>query len=209
MVIEVKPGLLDSGALGQALYYAASLAGPDADELYGKLKSGLGQLGDAESLSTRVKQQLADEGDEHEIALLLVGTGTHSGLERMNEFLGRFDVPVSVVSLEVFELEGGARLLLRELVEEPPRPLPQRQRLSVEAIRSVAVDVGVEEQFDRIVDMSKEAGLAVQPQRALVRIAPPTDRRRFLMWVQPRAGPNGGELGIWVGAGQFAEFLPM
>ena len=38
VVIEIKPGRLDSGALGQALYYAASLARLDADELYEKLE---------------------------------------------------------------------------------------------------------------------------------------------------------------------------
>ena len=35
LVIEIKPGILDSGALAQALYYASSLARLDTDELYG------------------------------------------------------------------------------------------------------------------------------------------------------------------------------
>ena len=64
LVIEIKPGMLDSGALAQALYYASSLARLDTDELYGKLEPGLGKFGDAETLSARVKQQLADEGVE-------------------------------------------------------------------------------------------------------------------------------------------------
>ena len=69
-------------------------------------------------------------------------------------------------------------------------------------------EVGVREQFDRFVEMSEQAGLAVQPQRASVRIAPPSDRTRFLMYAAPRAGANGGELGIWVGPEQFAERFP-
>lgn len=36
VVIEVKPGRIDSGALEQALYYASSLACLDEDELYGR-----------------------------------------------------------------------------------------------------------------------------------------------------------------------------
>jgi len=208
VVIEIKPARLDSDALAQALYYASSLARLDADELYGKLEPGFGEFGDVEMLSTRVKQLLAGEGVERDIALLLVGTGTHSGLERVNEFLGRFEVPISVVSFEVFELEGGPKLLIREVVDEPTRRPPSRRRLSLEAIRAMAIDIGVGKQFDRFVDMSKEAGLAVQAQPASVRIAPQTDRRRFLMWVQPRAGRKGGELGIWVGPEQFAEFFP-
>ena len=208
VVIEIKPGVLDSGALAQALYYASSIARLSADELYGKLKPRLSDLGDAERLSASVKQQLAGEEEEREIAVLLVGAGIHSGLERMNEFLGRFGVPISVVSFEVFELDGGPQLLIREVVNEPTKPPPPRRRRTVEAIRRWAVDVGVGKQFDRFVNMAMVAGLAVQPQRASVRIAPATNRTRFLMYAQPRAGGIGGELGIWVGPKQFAEFFP-
>ena len=141
--------------------------------------------------------------------MLLVGVGIHPGLGRMNEFLGRFGVPIGVVSFEVFELgDGGQQLLIREVVEEPTQPVPPRRQLTVDAIRQRAVDVGVGAQFDRFVKMSKEAGLAVQPQRASVRIAPPSDRRRFLMYAQPWSGDSGGELGIWVGPKPFAEFFP-
>ena len=41
VVIEIKAGALGSRALGQAIYYAASLARLEADELFGKLKGGL------------------------------------------------------------------------------------------------------------------------------------------------------------------------
>ena len=207
VVIEIKPGRLDSGALGQALYYAASLARLGADELYEKLKARLGDFGDAESLSGRVKQQLAGEAEEREIAVLLVGAGIHPGLERMNEFLARFGVPIGVVSFEVFELEAGPRLLVREVVDEPTKPAAPRRRLTVDAIRDMATEAGVREQFDRFVNMSEQAGLPVQPQRASVRIAPPANRTRFLMYAAPRDGASGGELGIWVGPGRFAEWF--
>ena len=155
-----------------------------------------------------MKQQLDGEGEEREIAVLLVGAGIHSGLERLNEFLGRFGVPISVVSFDVFELENGPQLLIREVVDEPTETPAPRRRLSVEAIRRWAVDVGVGKQFDRFVNMAEEAGLAVQPQRASVRIAPPTNRTRFLMYAQPNSGDSGGELRIHVGPKQFAEFFP-
>ena len=208
LVIEIKPGRLDSGALGQALYYASSLARLDADELYGKLKGDLHKFGDPKTLSEKVKQQLAGEGEEREIAMLLVGAGIHSGLERMNEFLARFGVPIGVVSFEVFKLDDGPRLLIREVIDEPTEPDPQNGGYSVEAIRAVAGEVGVREQFDRFVKMSKRAGLPVQPQRASVRVAPPANRTRFLMYAGPRASASGGELGVWVGPGQFAEWFP-
>ena len=208
LVIEIKAGLLDSDALTQALYYASSIARLGADELYRKLETRLGDFGEAETLSASVKQQLNDEAEGREIAVMLVGAGIHPGLERMNEFLGRFGVPISVVSFEVFELDGGPQLLIREVVDEPIEPPPPRRRLTVDAIRRWAVDVGVGEQFDRFVKMAEDAGLAVQPQRASVRIAPPANRTRFLMYAQPHAGDGRGELRIHVGPKQFAEFLP-
>ncbi|MDE2899306.1 MAG: endonuclease NucS [Chloroflexota bacterium] len=207
IVIEVKPGRLGSGALGQALNYAASLARINADELYEKLEDRLRKLSDAKTLLERVRQQLDGEAEEREIAVLLVGVGIHAGLERMNEFLARFGVPISVVSFEVFELEGGPRLLVREVIDEPVKPSAPKQRRTVEAIRVMASEAGVLEQFDRFVQMSKEAGLPVQPQAASVRIAPPQNRSRFLMYAGPRAGANGGELGIWVGPWHFAEWF--
>ncbi len=207
VVIEIKPGMLDSSALGQALYYASSIARLTADELYRKLEPRLGEFGDAERLSATVRQQLEREEERRELAVLLVGAGIHPGLERMNEFLDRFGVPISVVSFEVFQINDGPQLLIREVVDEPVEPLPRRQ-FTVEAIRRWAADVGVGEQFDRFVNIAQSSGLAVQPQRASVRIAPPTNRTRFLMYAQPRSSDNGGELCIHVGPKVFPEFFP-
>ena len=208
VVIEIKPGLLDSGALAQALSYASSIARLSADELYGKLEPRLGDFGDSEGLSESVKQQLDRETEWREIAVMLVGAGIHTGLERMNEFLGHFGVPISVVSFEVFQLDSGPQLLIREVVDEPTEPPAPRRRYTVEAIHRWAVDVGVGKQFDRFVNMASAAGLAVQPQKASVRIAPPTNRTRFLMYAQPRSLDSGGGLQIHVGPKVFAEFFP-
>lgn len=207
VVIEIKPGMLDSNALGQALYYASSIARLTADELYRKLEPRLGDFGDAARLSATIRQQLEREEERRELAVLLVGAGIHSGLERMNEFLDRFGVPISVVSFEVFQLDDGPQLLIREVMDEPVKAPPRRQ-LTVEAIRRWAVDVGVGKQFDRFVNIAQAAGLAVQPQRASVRIAPPTNRTRFLMYAQPHASDSGGQLRIHIGPKVFAEFFP-
>ena len=208
LVIEIKPGMLEYDALTQALYYASSIARLGADELYEKLEPHLGDVGDADTLSARVKQQLNDEAEGREVAVMLVGAGIHPGLQRMEEFLGRFGVPISVVSFDVFEVSGGQQLLIREVVDEPAEPPAPRRRLTVEAIHRAAVDAGVGQQFDRFVKMAEKAGLAVQPQRASVRIAPQTNRTRFLMYARPQTGSGGGELLIHTGPKQFAEFFP-
>lgn len=205
VVIEVKPGELDSGALAQALYYASSIASLGSKELLDKLEHRLGDFGDPERLSTKVRRQLDGEGEKREIAVLLVGAGIHPGLERVSDFLGGFRVPISVVSFEVFELEGGPKLLIREVVEESIQPSGPGPRYTVEAIREMAVEQGVVAQFNRFERMSKDAGLAVQPQGASIRIAPPADRRRFLMY----ASPHSRGMTVYTGPGEFAEFFPV
>ena len=206
VVIELKAGRLDSAALHQALYYASSLARLSADELCAKLEPGLKEFGDAGMLSARVRQLLDSEADggAREIALALVGVGVTADLERMQEFLGRFQMSVDVVSFEVFELAGGPRLLIREVIDEhadaPSRPRPER---SVEAIRRRAAAEKVLEPFNRFVGMSEDAGLFVRPYTLSVMVTPAGHHGRFLMYATPRAG------GIHINAGPdaFAEFF--
>ena len=96
VVIELKAGRLDSGTLHQALYYASSLTRLSADELCAKLEPGLKEFGDAGMLSARVRQLLDSEvdGGAREIAVAVVGVGVTAGLERMQEFLGRFKMSI-------------------------------------------------------------------------------------------------------------------
>ncbi len=111
----------------------------------------------------------------------------------MKKFLNRFDAPIGVVSFEVFELNEGPKLLIRGVIDEPVKPSSPPRRFTVDAIRNLAADAGVGEQFDRFVDIAKAAGLPVQPQKSSVRIAPPTNRTRMLMYASPSAD---GELFI-------------
>ena len=208
VVIEIKPGVLDTGALTQALAYASSIARLDAGQISAKLEANLPASGDKGKRSAAVARQLDGEeqaGGKREIAVLLVGVGVTLGLERMMEFLGGFGVPINTVSFAVFELEGGPKLLVRERIDERAEPPPPHRKWTVEAIRRRAVHEGVEAQFDRFVRMSEDAGLAVQPHKISVRIAPQANRARFLMY----ARPEDGGLVIQTGPKCFSEFFPL
>ena len=208
VVIEIKPGVLDTGALTQALAYASSIARLDAGQISAKLEANLPASGDKGKRSAAVARQLDGEeqaGGKREIAVLLVGVGVTPGLERMMEFLGGFGVPINTVSFAVFELEGGPKLLVRERIDERAEPPPPHRKRTVEAIRRRAGQEGVEAQLDRFVRMSEEAGLAVQPLKMSVRIAPQANRARFLMY----ARPEDGGLVIQTGPKYFSEFFPL
>ena len=157
-------------------------------------------------LAARLRQLLDAEvdGGSREIAVALVGVGVSAGLERMQELLRRFNLSIDVVSFEVFKLDGGPKLLIREVIEEhpdtPSRPRPER---SVDAIRRRAAAENVLEPFDRFIQMADDASLFVRPYTLSVMITPPAHHGRFLMYATPRAG------GIHIAAGPdaFAEFF--
>ncbi len=205
MVIELKRARLYRDAITQALDYASSIAQMDADDLESLLKPGLAAFGDAAELSQAVRRQLDGEDGPREVAVLLAGVGADGGLERIVTHLGgRYGVPISIVSFEVFEPQGGPQLLIREVTEEQIEQRPRRPRRSVGGIHELARDAGVEAEFERFLKMSQKAGLAVQPYRWAVRIAPPANRTRYLMYARPERD------GIVLSAGpaEFAEFFP-
>lgn len=206
VVIELKRERLYREALAQVLDYASSIAGMDGVDLEELLRPGLSALGDAEELAGAVRQQLDGEDGGRDVAVLLAGLGVDAGLERIVAHLGGYGVPITIVSFEAFEPEGGPRLLIREVTEEqtgPPRRA-HRPRLSIDEMRGLAAEKGVAEPFDRFLKVVGDAGLKVQPYRRGVRIAPPTNRARYLMYARPEQG------GIYLHAGpaQFAEFFP-
>ena len=206
VVIEIKSGLLDSGALTQALGYASSLARLPGQELQTKIDSRPKPPNSVAGASGRVRQLLESEGDQRDIAVLLVGVGLSPGLARMREFLGRFDVPISVVSFEVFALDAGPKLLIREVLQEPAETAARSRprRGTVDTIRQQADGAGVVEQLDRFIRMSDQAGLVVRPFTVTVMIAPPANRARFLMYATVRRGG----LEIATGPAGFVEFFP-
>ena len=195
VVIELKAGMLYSGAIAQALYYASSLAKLEANDLCEKLHSQFaddksfrwkfGDQADRDALSAKVQKQVDNEGEEREIALMLVGVGISAGVERMSEFLSSFRIPIELVSFEVFKPSNGPKLLIREVIEEPvERPRPERKH-TVDAVRKLAREAGVVEQLDRFMEMADRAGLAVQPQMTSIRISPTKDKRRLLLYAEP------------------------
>ncbi len=139
-----------------------------------------------------VKDVSLSEGEEREIALMLVGAGLSAGVERMREFLGRFGIPIEIVSFEVFKPDKSPKLLIREVIEESDQPLRSKPKYTVEAVRELARKAGVVEQLDRFMKMAEQAGLAVQPQMTSIRIAPPQDKRWLLLFAEPQAGAKRG-----------------
>ncbi|MBW2532862.1 MAG: hypothetical protein JRI55_15320 [Deltaproteobacteria bacterium] len=107
----------------------------------------------------------------------------------MVDFLADSDLPVSVVSFDVFAHQG-SQLLVREVVEKETRelePLGGRAR-SIAEIAAVADAAGLRTAFRAITDAASGAGLFTRPHKRTVTIAPATDRNRFLIALTPESG---------------------
>lgn len=143
--------------------------------------------------------------DERSVAIVVAGAGSDPGLERAVGLLSAYDVPVSV---EVFETETGAKLLVREVIDEelePPAGQPRSAARTVEEISALGESEVIKAAFDRIVAAAMEGGLCVRPYRQTVMVTPDHMRTRYLMHLKPVAGRG---LEISHGTEAFAEFYP-
>jgi len=205
VVVEVKPDKMTADALKQAICYASSIADIGLDKLEEKIESSTHEFLDSDELRQRFARLKDTEYAKPDIVLMLVGVGIHPELERMCEYLkdNGFGVPIKIVNFEVFQFENGQNVLIREVFYERDIEPQTTPKLTVDRIRSWAKEEGVVKQFDRFVKIAEYSGLAVQPQKASVRIAPSFDRRLYLMYTQPRPG----KLYLEAGAGQFAKYF--
>ena len=204
VVIELKRERLYRDALAQALDYTSSIAQMDSEDLEALLRPGLAALGDAEELSQAVRRQLDGEDGAREVAVLLAGVGVDAGLERIVAHLGgRYGVPISIVTFEVFEPQDGPRLLIREVTEEQPERRLRRPRRTLEEILQLAREAGVETEWERLLGMGEQAGLIVRTFPRSINMVHPSNRIRRLIY----ARPADGGLGIQVHGPTFVEFF--
>lgn len=208
VVIEIKRGAVRRETVAQALDYAACVATMPYHELSQRLGDYLRQHDT--SLEALLEERAAEEdadSDERDVTMYLVGTGKDPSLDRMVEYLSAFEVPINVVSYDVFQLEGGQQVLVRELTEAEAKP-PSRARVSVEQISRMADRAGIGERFRKILESSQRHDLFPRAYKQSIMYTPPSNRARmlFTVWAWTRAD---GSLRVYVGPEAFAEFYPV
>ena len=209
VVIEIKRGAIRRDTIAQTLDYACSVATMPYDDLSDKVSTYLGTQGT--SLEALLEELGAEEETEHEAreaVMFVVGTGRNPGIERMVDYLsGQFDVPINVVSYEVFDIEGGHPVLVRELTESEAKP-PGRPTLTVPEICARADRAGIGKDFRTILEAAQRHGLYLRPWRNAVTYTSPLNRIRALLSAETWTKADG-LLRLWVGAEVFAEFYPV
>lgn len=208
-VIEIKRGRLIRDTIAQALDYASSVAAMSAAALAQAVRAYLLNLPDHPGLAA-----LLDESEDspREVSIVVVGVGAEPGLERMIDFLGsRYDMPVRAVTFDVFALEDGSRVLVREETEPDPAATGGKQyaAYTADAVLSVAGGPGSVrgKRMLRLVAAAEKHGLQARPYKYSFMFTPPTNRNRYLMTVWRHGA--GDELRLSFSADAFAEFFPI
>lgn len=205
-VIEIKRGTVRRDTVAQALDYASCIATMPYDELSQKVNNYLRKR--ETSLEALLEERGPAEDAEHEVRdviTFVVGTDRDPGLERLVNYLsGHFNVPINVVSYQVFEVQGGQQILVRELTESEAKP-PSGPKVTVEDICAAAQRSGIGKEFEIILEAAWKHRIYPRPIKHCVMYTPASKRTRtlFTVWAGPLAG---GLLSVYVVPAAFAEF---
>jgi hypothetical protein len=141
--------------------------------------------------------------------MYIVGTGRRPGLERVVEFLERYDIPINVVTFEVFENRAGQKLFVRELSEAEVAPPSREKKIpSLDDLLAAADRYPTGSDFRKLLEAAKGHDLYPRPYTVSVMYTPPFNRTRTLFTV-PANPRSDGLLRVYVSVEGFAEFYPL
>ena len=208
VVIEVKRGRVRRKTIAQAVDYASCIASMPYGELAEKLGSYLQNR--ATSLEALLDELGAEEDEDsghREVVMYAAGTGKDPGLDRMVEFLSGFEVPITVVSYDVFQTEGGQHILVREVTEADAMP-STKPRVTVEQICREADREGIGDPFRRLLEAANKHSLYPRPWKHSIMYTPPWNHANTLFTVRSWQRADG-LLRLYLETGAFGKFYPL
>ena len=211
--VEIKRGSVTRDTIAQALDYAACLSTIEATDLRAKADAYLKPRGtDVASLLNKRQMSLALDIDERQIQMFVVGIGgATADLQRVIGFLSQYELPITVVSYDVFVTGDGRRLLCREAADLAAESSVRNERgdgsATLDDLQQQADSNGIGEGFRALVAAATASGLYPVMYKWSVRFAPAARKTRalFTIWSHPKEG----RLQAWVGGSVFTEFYPV
>jgi hypothetical protein len=207
VVIEIKRGQLRRETVAQVIDYASCISTVTPDELSSKTNDYLRERGITINSLLQERSALdAIELDNRELVLIIEGVGKQPGMERIINFLAnQYQLPISVISFELFEGHDGSRLLVRVL-SEPDYAVPEKKSgvHNVEKVCELSDSVGIGKSFRMILSIAQELGLYPRPYKKSIMYTPPFQRNRMLFTVWAEKRNNG--LRLYITPKEFAEF---
>lgn len=205
-VVEIKKGRLVRDVVAQAIDYASSLATMPAATLRKHIVDKNGEA----VLEEPAVAALVEESDaeRREVAMVVVGTGSDTGLDRVLDFLASsFDFPIRAVTFDVFELPNGEQVLVREEREAEQPASVSTAKWTREGVieRAGGPDSPNGRMMLALAKAAERNNLYVKPYKWSFMFAPPWNKNRYLMtvWRTSRTDP----LHVTYSAEAFAEFF--
>jgi len=209
VVIEVKRGMLRRETIAQIIDYASSIATMSKEELFKIVDDYLVNHGNSlqNLLEERKTQELFDS-ESKELFLFVVGTGKAPGLERMVLYLSdKFQMPISLVSFDVFELKDGQQILAREITEPSIPDIIYTESIFIDQLYQQADQEGVGKEFRALYEVAVKNKLYPRIYKHSIMYTPPNNRNRMLYTVWAKRMMNGVK--GYVSPKAFAEFYPV
>lgn len=188
VIAELKRGGVSRSTLAQALHYLVYIGSMPREQLGSTLEAQSSFKGLSQNRRLEIRDLLAAETADspRRLSILLAGTYRDSDLDLGIQFLEdrHFDVPVRVVTFDIFEGLSGQSLLVREADDagEISATTPAR---SLSAIRERAQSKGVASLLDDYLAAASELGLRVKPWVRAVTITPAQRGNPTLLYLRP------------------------
>ena len=212
VVIEVKAGALLIDVISQAMYYAAQIDKYPFETLASKVHDYPAK--NQKDLQTLLRERGVEDqdfGKNKEVLIYLVGTQNTPGLDTMLDFMARkYHLPLTVVTFDVYQLENGQRILVREISEADNTSSRGKQKTpkstaDVEKTCALADRNGVGQEFRLVLDKSMKLGLHFRPYARSIMYAHPDHKTRMLLTVWAHKKP----LKAYVGYEAFMEYYSL
>jgi len=202
IVVELKAGRLYREVLVQALDYASSIAAMPSAELRGKVETYLSSSARPEA----AEGLTFEDPDDRQVAIIVAGIGADPGLGRIAHHLSsRFEVPVEIVTFDIFDIGGESKILIREASEADEQSTGSR--LTLEGNLAEAEQQGIGDLCRLILGAAERNGLGTKLFKRAVMVTPPSNRNRILFTI--RMWAKQGKVQLWLWAEGFAEFFPV
>ena len=212
VVIEIKAGALTADVVTQAMYYAAQIDKYSFETLASKVNAYPAR--NKKDLKAMLQVRGLDEKEfskSKEVLIYLVGTLHTSGIDDMLNFMKKkIQVPLTEVVFDVFQLENGQRILVREVTEEDTpiaRPVRETQKssITIEGVCKKADQKGVGQEFRLILEGSRKLGLHMRPYINSIMYTHPDHKTRMLFTVWAHKKP----LAAYIGYEAFVDYYPV
>ena len=203
VIVELKAGRLYREVLVQALDYSSSIASMSALDLRAKVEAYLSSTARPEA----AEGLTIEDPDDRQVAVIVAGIGADPGLERITHHLSsRFEVPIEIVTFDIFNFGDGRKMLIREASESDEKTVAP-SRLSLEGNLAEADQQGIGDLCRLVLAAAERNGLGTKLFKRAIMVTPPSNRNRILFTI--RMWAKEGKVQLWLWAEGFAEFFPV